>query len=134
MDLTTGVPDIAVALIDGPVGNHPDLAVESIRRLSGETGPATPSNGVALAHGTYVAGILAARRGSGAPAICPACTLLVRPVFLDTASNNAEMPSVTPDEVADAVAECVDAGARVVNLSIAVPSPSSNKEKNWKKR
>ena len=49
-----------------------------------------------LAHGTYVAGILAARRGSGAPAICPGCTLLVRPIFLETASDNAEMPSATP--------------------------------------
>jgi subtilisin family serine protease len=39
------------------------------------------------------------------------------------------MPSATPDEVADAVAECVDAGARVVNLSVAVASPSPNKEK-----
>ena len=38
------------------------------------------------------------------------------------------MPSATPDEVADAVAECVDAGARVINLSVAVASPSPNKE------
>jgi subtilisin family serine protease len=129
MDLTTGVPDIAVAVIDGPVGNHPDLATESIRHISGADGPVNPNNGVALEHGTYVAGILAARRGSNAPAICPGCTLLVRPIFLQTASDNAEMPSSTPDEVADAVAECVDAGARVVNLSVAVASPSPNREK-----
>jgi subtilisin family serine protease len=68
--------------------------------------------------------MLAARRGSGAPAICPGCTLLVRPIFLDS----AEMPSATPDEVAEAIAECVDAGARVLNLSMAVASPSPNKE------
>lgn len=129
MDLTIGVPDIVVAVIDGPVGNHPDLAAENIRRLSGAAGPATPNNRVAVEHGTYVAGILAARRGSNAPAICPGCTLLVRPIFLQTASDSAEMPSATPDEVADAVAECVDAGARVVNLSVAVASPSPNREK-----
>lgn len=129
MKLTTGAPNVAVALIDGPVGSHPDLAAENIRRLSGAAGPATPNNGIALAHGTYVAGILAARRGSGAPAICPGCTLLVRPIFLEATSDSAEMPSATPDEVADAVAECVDAGARVVNLSVAVASPSPNKEK-----
>jgi subtilisin family serine protease len=130
MEITTGVPDIAVALIDGPVAyDHPDLATEKIRSLSAAASATTSGNGVALAHGTYVAGILAARRGSSAPAICPGCTHLVRPIFLETASDNAEMPSATPDEVADAVAECVDAGARVVNLSVAVASPSPNKEK-----
>jgi subtilisin family serine protease len=130
MELTIGVPDIAVALIDGPIAaDHPDLATENIRSVSGAAGPATPNNGLALAHGTYVAGILAARRGSGAPSICPGCTLLVRPIFLETASDTAEMPSATSDEVADAVAECVDAGARVINLSVAVASPSPNKEK-----
>jgi hypothetical protein len=80
-------------------------------------------------HDAFVAGILAARRGSRAPAICPGCTLLVRPIFLKAAADTAEMPSATPDEVADAVAECVDGGARVVNLSVAVASPSPNKEK-----
>ena len=130
MEVTAGAREIVAALIDGPVaGDHPDLATENIRRLSGAAGPATPNNRLALAHGTYVAGILAARRSSGAPAICPGCTLLVRPIFLETASDNTEMPSATPDEVADAVAECVDAGARVVNLSIAIASPSPNKEK-----
>jgi subtilisin family serine protease len=129
MEKTAGGPEIRAALIDGPVAaDHPDLATENIRSLSTATGATTSGNGVALAHGTYVAGILAARRGSGAPAICPGCTLLVRPIFLETASDNAEMPSATPDEVADAVAECVDAGARVVNLSVAVASPSPNKE------
>jgi subtilisin family serine protease len=130
MEMAAGAPEIRVALIDGPVAaDHPDLATENFRSLSAATDATTSGNGVATAHGTYVAGILAARRGSGAPAICPGCTLLVRPIFLQTASDNAEMPSATPDEVADAVAECVDAGARVVNLSVAVASPSPNKEK-----
>lgn len=39
------------------------------------------------------------------------------------------MPSATPDETAEAIAECVVAGARIVNLSVAVASPSPNKEK-----
>jgi subtilisin family serine protease len=120
---------LPIGLIDGPVAaDHPDLAAENIRCLSPATGGTIGANGAATAHGTYVAGILAARRGSSAPAICPGCTLFVRPIFLETASDNTEMPSATPDEVADAVAECVDAGARVVNLSVAVASPSPNKE------
>jgi subtilisin family serine protease len=130
MRVTTGISKVAIGLIDGPVAaNHPDLATENIRRLTAAAGTATPNNSRALSHGTYVAGILAARRGSSAPAICPGCTLFVRPIFLQTASDIAEMPSATPDEVADAVAECVDTGARVINLSVAVASPSPNKEK-----
>jgi subtilisin family serine protease len=128
MGVTAGASDIGVALIDGPVvTDRPDLAAENIRSLSPAIGGA---NRAATAHGTYVAGILAARRGSRAPAICPGCTLLVRPIFLGTASDNAEMPRAAPDEVADAVAHCVDAGAQVVNLSVAIAPPSPNKEQN----
>ncbi|MGZ9087003.1 MAG: S8 family serine peptidase, partial [Rhodoplanes sp.] len=105
MRVTTGISKVAIGLVDGPVAaDHPDLATENIRSLTAATDPATPNNGVALSHGTYVAGILAARRGSSAPAVCPGCTLLVRPIFLETVSDNAEMPSATPDEVADAIA------------------------------
>jgi subtilisin family serine protease len=130
MEMTAGAPEIRAALIDGPVAaDHPDLATENIRSLSAADGATASGDGVAAAHGTYVAGILAARRGSGAPAICPGCTLLVRPIFLEAASDSAHMPSSTPDETADAIAECVDAGARVINLSVAVASPSPNKEK-----
>lgn len=99
MRVTTGIPEVAVGLIDGPVvADHPDLATENIRSLSAATDGRTGTNRLATAHGTYVAGMLAARRGSRAPAVCPGCTLLVRPIFLQTASDNVEMPSTTPDE------------------------------------
>ena len=39
----------------------------------------------ACVHGTFVAGILSAKRGSAAPAVCPDCTLLVNPVFSEAA-------------------------------------------------
>jgi subtilisin family serine protease len=103
MGITAGVPDVSVALIDGPiVADHPDLVTENIRRLSPITNEPGGAGGAATAHGTFVAGMLAARRGSGAPAICPGCMLLVRPIFPEIASDNAEMPSATPDEVAEA--------------------------------
>jgi subtilisin family serine protease len=129
MRISAGISKVAVGLVDGPVAtDQPDLATENIRYLSLSNGALTESNRVATAHGTFVAGILMARRGSRAPAICPGCTLLVRPIFLKAPADTAEIPSATPDEVADAVAECVDAGARVINLSVAVASPSPNKE------
>jgi subtilisin family serine protease len=130
MGVTIGASNIAIGLIDGPVAaDNADLATENIRSLSPATVGTKGANGTATTHGTFVAGILTARRGSNAPAICPGCTLLVRPIFLEAASDNAEMPSATPDEVADAIAESIDAGARIINLSVAVASPSPNRER-----
>jgi subtilisin family serine protease len=88
------------------------------------------ATGAAAIHGTYVAGILSARRSSAAPAICPGCTLLVRPIFLEAAPGNADTPSASPGELADAIVDCVEAGARILNLSVALATPSPNREFN----
>jgi subtilisin family serine protease len=109
---TRGRPDVAIGLIDGAVASgHPSLAGENIRHIGGNEG------GVASVHGTFVAGILSAQRGSAAPAICPGCTLLVRPLF--TRATSAR-PSATPEELARAVVDCVEAGARILNISAAL--------------
>jgi subtilisin family serine protease len=130
MDVSPGSAEIPVGLIDGPVAtDHPDLASQNIQAISPFTAGTTGSNGIATAHGTFVAGILAARRGSMAPAICPGCTLLVRPVFIEIGSGSIEMPTATPQETAEAIAECVDAGARVINLSIGIARLSPNRER-----
>jgi subtilisin family serine protease len=84
--------------------------------------------GAARAHGTYVAGILSARRNSAAPAICPGCTLLVRPIFLEPVAGSAGTPSASPEDLADAIVDCIEAGARVLNLSVALATPSPNRE------
>jgi subtilisin family serine protease len=83
----------------------------------------------ACLHGTFVAGILCAKRGSAAPAICPGCTLLVRPIFKETTSKNGVLPSASPDELTAAITEVVDAGARVINLSAAFDQPSTRGER-----
>jgi subtilisin family serine protease len=79
----------------------------------------------ACTHGTFVASILAARRGSQAPAICPACTLLVRAVFSEEAKSVSGMPSAMPAELAEAILDAVGAGARIINLSLNVLSSST---------
>jgi subtilisin family serine protease len=38
------------------------------------------------------------------------------------------MPSATPKELAAAIIECIDAGARVINLSLALAQPSTKGE------
>src|SRR5262249_19813878 len=93
MERTSGSAELKIGLIDGPVvTQHPDLAGERLREIAGNNGSACiQANSAACLHGTFVAGILAAKRGSGAPAICPNCTLLVRPIFAETKATNHEM-------------------------------------------
>jgi subtilisin family serine protease len=127
MALTSGNADVRIGLVDGPVAiDHPDLAEATIVPLAGG-GVCDRDDSGACSHGTFVAGILAARRGSSAPAICPGCTLLVRPVFGELAEGGS-IPTATPDEVGRAIVDCVEAGARIVNLSAATRAPNTRVE------
>src|SRR5262245_32352552 len=83
MERSIGRPDTKVGLIDGPVAlDHPSLETEVIREIPGRrSGRCTRTESAACGHGTFVAGILSGKRDSAAPAICPGCTLLVRPIF-----------------------------------------------------
>jgi subtilisin family serine protease len=130
MERSQGLSSTMVALVDGPVVlNHPELAGATIREIPGKLkGTCTRSDTVACMHGTFVAGVLCARRGSVAPAVCPGCTLLLRPIFAETVSGRGGMPSATPDELAEAIVDSVDAGARVINLSAALVQPSRKSE------
>ena len=131
MRRTAGKREISVGLIDGPVNaSHPDLAGSNIQEIPGTLrGACARASSTACMHGTFVAGILSARRGALAPAICPDCTLLVRPIFAEAASADGDMPSATPAELAAAIVETVKAGARVINLSAALLQPSGKGER-----
>ncbi len=82
MAVTSGSEDITIALLDGPVVfDHPDLLSERIQDIAwGVSGRCSDASSSACQHGTFVAAILSAHRGSAAPAICPGCNLLVRPL------------------------------------------------------
>ena len=127
MQRTRGIPEIVIGLIDGPINmTHADLAHTRIRTIPGKhSGACTQASSIACQHGTFIAGILSATRGSAAPAICPNCTLLVRPIFTEPDSRVVHMPSATPEELALAILDCIEAGARIVNLSLALAQPSS---------
>jgi subtilisin family serine protease len=130
MERRSGSPEVKIGLIDGPVvTQHADLAGEHLREIPGNNGAAcTQANSAACLHGTFVAGIISAKRNSPAPGICPNCTLLIRPIFTEMASGRERIPSATPQELADALIECIDAGARVINLSLALAQPSTKGE------
>lgn len=113
-DLTTGRPEVVVAVIDSGVDpTHPDLA--------GAVGPgwdfveadADPLDPPGNGHGTAVAGVLAARAGNGlgGAGVCFACTLMpLRVIGLDGIALNTN--------TAAAIDYAVDHGAAVVNASI----------------
>ena len=127
MAVERGRPEVRVALIDGPVAtDHPDLAGARLGFVGGAAQACARAGGRACEHGTYVAGILAARRGSRAPAICPGCTLLVRPIFSE--ASGTRVVTASPDDLARAIMECVAAGAWIVNLSVATAMPSMRAE------
>jgi subtilisin family serine protease len=132
MDRTSGRPEIGVGLIDGPVLlAHPDLASQNIQEVPGKLqGTCATAESAACLHGTFVAGMLFARRGSASPAICPDCTLLVRPIFPEASPANGDMPSAKPEELAEAIIDSVNAGARVLNLSVALAQPSPEGERD----
>jgi subtilisin family serine protease len=129
MDISSGGSNITVALIDGPVAlHHPDLANASIRLYPGHRAAACERpDSAACSHGTLVAGVLHAKRDSALPGVCPSCTLLVRPIFSEAATI-AELdgrPNATMQTVATAILEVIEAGARIINLSVGVAEPNS---------
>ena len=131
MARSSGSAHLAIGLIDGPVEiNHPHMARESIRELPGALSASCAGAGAACQHGTFVAGIYCAKRDSPAPAICPGCTLLVRPIFAEGIAAPTGMPSARPEQLAEAIVDCLRSGARVINLSAAMERPSSGSERS----
>jgi subtilisin family serine protease len=126
MARTSGTPEISIGLIDGPVAlDHPDLAAENIREVPAKlVGACANARDAACTHGTFVTGVLLARRGSAAPAICPGCSLLVRPIFAEASANGEQMLSASAAELAEAIFDVIRAGARVINLSVALQGQS----------
>jgi subtilisin family serine protease len=92
-------------------------------------GRCSQASSSACQHGTFVAAILSAHRGSAAPAICPGCTLLVRPIFPEKVAEGELLPQATAQQLAAAISECIAAGARVLNLSAAMGRPSTRDER-----
>ncbi len=130
MRLSAGRPEVVIGLIDGPIaGRHADLAGSAIREAPGKaSGACSKANSLACLHGTFIAGILVARRGSPAPAICPDCTLLAYPIFVD-APDEKETPSAKAEDLAAAILACIRAGAKILNLSLALTRPFAKGER-----
>jgi subtilisin family serine protease len=55
--------------------------------------------------------------------------LLVRPIFVETVAATGDMPSARPEELAQAILDCIAAGARVLNVSAAIAQPTIKNER-----
>jgi subtilisin family serine protease len=122
-----------IGLIDGPVNiSHPCFENSRIRTLKESQFAVCKNNrSTACTHGTFVAGILCSKRGAEAPSICPGCELVIHPIFTegDVSVSNTPLPSpfsssssisaITVEDLAQAIIDVVDIGAKVINLSMA---------------
>jgi subtilisin family serine protease len=135
MKISSGKPEIAIGLIDGPIDfNHPAFQGAKIRTAKDSQLSACKSaSSIACMHGTFIAGILCSKRDSAAPAICPSCEIILRPIFTEDTfdniaggddSSNIVFPSSTPKELSKAIIEIVDAGATIINLSLGLSTSS----------
>ncbi len=118
-----------IGLIDGPVNSlHHDFDGIDITSIGkGKSSFCLSKDSPACVHGTFIAGILVARKGSLAPGVCLQMPLISRPLFCE-ASDLRQCPIVTPNDLAKAVIDVVDAGARVLNLSLGIVKTGLGKD------
>jgi subtilisin family serine protease len=121
-----GSGTMRIGLIDGPVeSGHPALAGARIEtREGGGVSHCAVADAYACQHGTFIAGVLVGQPRGGVHGLRPNATLVSRPVFSDHVARGG-VPEARADAVADAIVDAVDAGARVINLSVGVVVPAS---------
>jgi subtilisin family serine protease len=134
MAISSGIPDVVIGLIDGPINfTHSAFQGSKISTVKdSQYAECRSSNSIACMHGTFIAGMLCARRGLSAPAICPDCKVLLYPIFSEqhkealNSDNSAALllPSSTPEELSNAIIETVDAGAKIINISAGLSKSS----------
>lgn len=126
MNISNGSPDIVIGIIDGPIDlTHPTFHESKIKVMHSKIVDCKNANDIACVHGTFVTGIISGKRGSSSPAICPGCKIILNPIFKQKRNNDFNgkdtfLPSTTPEEVAKAIIETIDMGAKIINLSMSL--------------
>ena len=104
-----------VAVIDGPydAAALSGVLARAPVNLADNSCGASPDS--ACSHGTFVMGLLGARGDALLPGLCPDCEILHVPLFVDE-----DAPQASLAELATAIKAAVRAGARLINLSLAI--------------
>lgn len=119
--LSKGRDDLVVAVIDSGVDlNHPDLKSRLVPGVSlvNQAGYTPPANGQDdNGHGTHVAGLIAA--GTDNALGVAGCAWTGKLLPIKVLNNNGEG---TDADIAAGIRWAVDAGARIINLSLGGPA------------
>lgn len=113
---------VTVAVVDtGVDGTHPDLQGQVIggyRPFTDEQIPPNSDSSYGGAHGTHVAGTIAARRdGKGIVGVAPDAKIMPIVIFDEDLDGDGYGDYVGDDEVAEGILWAVDHGANVMNHS-----------------
>lgn len=141
MELSSGSREIVIGVIDGPVNfKHSDFQESHLRTATdSQLVQCQNVDSIACLHGTFVTGMLCSKRGSGAPALCPDCEIIIYPLFQengliknnniisikkyfssDYIPLNQYIPSITIKELVQAIVHLIKDGARIINLSLGL--------------
>ena len=114
-DESLGVPDICVAVLDGPVDqSHPCFNEANLTRLPTLVS-GVADRGSASQHGTHVASIIFGQHDSPVRGIAPNCRGLIVPVF--TNGSKRGIAPCSQIDLARAITQAVNQGANLINIS-----------------
>lgn len=105
----------SIAVLDGPYDASALSAVLTRDPVPLASSACAREPGGECRHGTFVMGLLGARPDAPIPGLCPESPLLHVPLFTDHHSGD-----VSTEDLARAIMRAVEAGAKLINLSLAV--------------
>lgn len=111
---------LPVAVIDGPFDLNAMAGVLAQTPTSLAKSSCVLSSDSVCNHGTFIMGILGARKEALIPGLCPSCRLIHIPLFLGD-----DVPWASVADLSDALDLAVAAGAKLINLSLAIQGDDS---------
>jgi Subtilase family/PatG C-terminal len=106
---------LPIAVIDGPFDAIALSEILARTPVSVANGSCRSDANGACSHGTFIMGVIGARRDAPIPGLCPECQLVHVQLFVDE-----EAPRASIARLADTITVAVGAGAKLINLSLAI--------------
>jgi len=116
---------VVVAVIDGPCQFQALSGIFARRPMNLGDGACDVIPNSACAHGTFIMGLLGAAANAPMPGLCPECILVHIPLFADSPAPEANLA-----ELASAIDLAISAGARLINLSLAILGDERVRDRN----